>query len=164
MAEVELEVGTQAPNFELPATTPSGVFSSESLRGAPAVIYFYPKDATPGCTTQACDFRDHFNAFAEAGIPVIGISPDSLASHLRFKEKQGLNFVLVADESRDAARAYGVWQKKKLYGREYDGIVRTTYLLDADGVIRHVWKKVRVKGHVPTVLAAALELQGGSAS
>lgn len=158
MAELELEVGTQAPDFSLPATVEGGVFDSKSLRGKPAVIYFYPKDATPGCTTQACDFRDHFNQFAAAGIPVVGLSPDSLKSHERFKEKQGLNFVLAADESHEVAEAFGVWQKKKLYGREYDGIVRTTFLLDDQGVIQRVWKKVKVKGHVPEVLEAALQL------
>ena len=158
---MEREVGEVAPDFTLAATVDGGELRLAALRGAPAVIYFYPKDATPGCTTEACDFRDHFNGFAAEGVTVVGISPDSLASHERFRAKQGLNFPLASDPDHAVAQAYGVWQLKKLYGREYEGIVRTTFLVDANGRIARVWKRVKVKGHASEVLQAARELLTG---
>lgn len=152
------QVGDRAPDFSLPATGDRNPLSLKDLRGAPVVLYFYPKDATPGCTTQACDFRDHRSAMQAIGAQVVGVSPDSLASHERFTAKQGLNFPLVADEAHEAATAYGVWQLKKMYGREYMGIVRSTFLIDAEGVIRRVWTKVRVKGHIEEVQEALAAL------
>lgn len=155
MAADVLAVGTKAPDFELPATGDEAQVKLSSLRGQPVVVYFYPKDSTPGCTTQACDFRDSFERFAAAGVKVLGVSPDSLTSHERFRAKQSLNFPLLVDEGAKVADAWGVWQQKKNFGREYMGIVRTTFLIDADGVIQRVWKKVRVKAHVQEVLEAA---------
>lgn len=161
MAEVELEVGVEGPDFTLPATVDGKQLQLSSLRGAPVVLYFYPKDATPGCTTQALGFRDHLEEIQSLGATVVGISPDSLASHERFTQKQALNFALVADEDHAVAQAYGVWQRKKLYGREYDGIVRTTFLLDDLGRIVRVWKKVKVKGHAEDVVEALKALRDG---
>ena len=155
MAADVLAVGTKAPDFELPATGDEAQVKLSWLRGQPVVVYFYPKDSTPGCTTQACDFRDSFERFAAAGVKVLGVSPDSLTSHERFRAKQSLNFPLLVDEGAKVADAWGVWQQKKNFGREYMGIVRTTFLIDADGVIQRVWKKVRVKAHVQEVLEAA---------
>lgn len=155
-------VGSVAPDFTLPATGESSEIQLSSLRGAPVIVYFYPKDSTPGCTTQACDFRDSIQRWSAAGIQVLGISPDSLASHERFSAKQELNFPLLVDEGAKVSDAWGVWQLKKNFGREYMGIVRTTFLLDAEGVVRRVWEKVRVKGHVEEVLQAAEALKNGT--
>lgn len=155
-----LKVGEIAPNFCLVATGSDTPLCLEDLRGQPVIVYFYPKDSTPGCTTQACDFRDSSHDLQAAGVRVLGISPDSIASHERFAAKQNLNFPLLVDEGAEVAHAWGVWQLKKNFGKEYMGIVRTTYLIDASGVIQRVWEKVRVKGHVAEVLAAAKALTG----
>lgn len=152
-----LGVGDQAPSFELPDHA-GGTVSSESLSGHPYVLYFYPKDDTPGCTTQACGFRDSFADFEAAGVRVIGVSPDSVASHQKFAGKYGLPFTLLSDSARSLASAYGVWALKKLYGRESMGIVRSTFLIDDKGAIVKVWRGVRVNGHIAEVQAAAAPL------
>ena len=132
--------------------------SSEELAGSPYVIYFYPKDDTPGCTVEACGFRDSAAAFGGLGVRVVGVSPDSVSSHQRFSTKYDLPFTLLSDEGQRLASAYGVWSLKKNYGREYMGIVRSTFLVDGSGVIRSSWRGVRVKGHVDEVQAAAQAL------
>lgn len=152
-----LEPGDRAPSFELPDQAGASL-SSASLAGQPYVLYFYPKDDTPGCTTQACGFRDAFSGFERAGVRVIGVSPDSIASHEKFVRKHALPFTLLSDASRELATAYGVWALKKNYGREFMGIVRSTFLIDGGGRVRKVWRGVRVNGHVPAVQAAAAEL------
>jgi peroxiredoxin Q/BCP len=156
-APVGPAVGDPAPDFEL--TDHAGNrLSSADLAGSPYVLYFYPKDDTPGCTAQACGFRDSAGAFDTIGARVIGVSPDPVASHQRFRAKYGLAFSLLSDEEKRLATAYGVWGMKKNYGREYMGVVRSTFLIDASGVIRNAWRGVRVKGHVDEVQAAARAL------
>ena len=148
-----LQEGDRAPDFELP--TDGGLtLASASLAGTPYVVYFYPKDNTPGCTTEACDFRDSFARVQAAGAQVVGVSSDSVKRHDNFKAKYELPFPLVADVDRVLHQAYGTWGLKKNYGREYEGTFRSTFLVDADGVIRKAWPKVRVKGHVDQVLEA----------
>jgi peroxiredoxin Q/BCP len=146
--------GGPAPEFSL-LDENGQLFSSHVLAGKRYVLYFYPKDDTPGCTKEACDFRDHMAELARAGIRVIGISPDSAGSHARFRDKYDLEFTLLSDEDRTVAKAFGVWVKKQNYGREYMGIERSTFLIDADGRIARVWRGVRVPGHVEAVLAEA---------
>lgn len=152
-----LAAGDVAPDFSLPATGDQETIALKDLKGTPVVLYFYPKDATPGCTTEAKDFRDNLKEFEALGVKVLGVSPDGIPSHERFTERQELNFPLLADEEKEAANAYGVWQKKKNFGREYMGIVRSTFLIGKDGKLLHVWPKVRVKGHVEDVLNVAKE-------
>lgn len=130
------------------------VVSSESLRGRPYVLYFYPRDDTPGCTLEACGFRDTLPRFGAKGVRVLGVSPDSEQSHQRFKTKYGLPFPLLSDPERTLAKAYAVWVKKQNYGREYMGILRSTFVVDRAGKIQSVWRGVRVPGHVETVLDA----------
>jgi peroxiredoxin Q/BCP len=122
------------------------------------VLYFYPKDDTPGCTTEACAFRDTLSEFESLGVRVIGVSPDSSTSHERFRKKYGLQFPLLSDPEHTLASAYGVWAMKKNYGREYMGIVRSTFLIDAGGRIRNAWRNVRVNGHIDAVRGAAAAL------
>jgi thioredoxin-dependent peroxiredoxin len=152
-----VDVGSLAPRFSLKDQTGAEVDSS-SLAGAPYVLYFYPKDDTSGCTKQACGFRDSFKGFGKAKVRVIGVSPDSVASHERFAKKYGLPFTLLSDPDKELASAYGVWQKKLNYGREYMGIQRSTFLVDEDGKVARVYRNVRVDGHVPAVLEAAQSL------
>ena len=128
-------------------------FNEENLKGAKTVLYFYPKDNTSGCTKEACDFRDNMNRLT-AYANVIGVSPDSVASHQKFQQKQGLNFMLVADVEHELAQKYGVWKEKSMYGRKYMGIERSTFILDANGKIIKEWRKVKVVGHVDEVLVA----------
>ena len=148
-----LSVGDQAPDFSLNDDTGSKV-RLKDFRGKKLVLYFYPKDSTPGCTQEACDFRDNMNRVAATGAAVAGVSADSVESHRRFKEKQELNFPLLSDPDRQALEAYGVWQMKSLYGRSFMGIVRSTFLINEKGVITHVWPKVKVTGHVDEILKA----------
>lgn len=152
-----LEAGDKIPEFSLP-TNGGDVLSKKDLKGKTAVIYFYPKDSTPGCTTEAIDFRDLAKDFEKAGAVVVGVSKDSVKRHDAFKAKQGLNFPLISDETSTLCEDFGVWQLKKNYGREYLGIVRATFLVDAKGVILQVWPKVKVKGHAAEVLAAVKAL------
>jgi peroxiredoxin Q/BCP len=146
--------GSKAPAFSL--TDEAGkVVSSASLAGKPYVLYFYPKDDTPGCTKEACDFRDNLSAFNGQKVRVIGVSPDTSASHAKFKEKYGLTFTLLADVDKALVNAYGVWVEKQNYGRTYMGVERSTFLVDKSGTIKKAWHKVRVPGHIEDVLASS---------
>lgn len=148
-----LEVGAQAPLFTL--DDQDGVtVSLESLRGTPVVLYFYPKDDTPGCTTQACGIRDQWADFVDAGAHVFGLSPDDVASHRNFADKFELPHRLLADPNHDAIDSYQVWGLKKMYGKEYYGVLRTTYLIDANGIIAAVWTDVKPAEHANDVLNA----------
>lgn len=151
------ELNTPAPAFELPATG-GQTLSLASFKGRKVVLYFYPKDSTPGCTTEAQDFRDHHRQFTEAGAVVLGVSRDSVKSHENFKLKQSLPFDLLSDGDEVLCSAYAVIKLKKLYGKEYLGIERSTFLIDADGKLRNEWRKVSVKGHAEAVLAAVRAL------
>jgi peroxiredoxin Q/BCP len=152
-----LAQGSPAPDFDLP-TDGGGRISLADLRGHKVVLYFYPKDNTAGCTLEAIDFSAQAAAFEAAGTRVIGVSADSVKSHDRFKKKHDLAILLASDEDKSMLEAYGVWAEKSMYGRKFLGIVRTTYLIDADGRIARVWDKVKVAGHVDEVLAAASSL------
>jgi peroxiredoxin Q/BCP len=146
--------GAKAPAFSLLDQDGQRVTSS-AFAGKPYVIYFYPKDDTPGCTKEACDFRDSTAAFKKRAVAVLGVSPDSSASHLRFKGKYKLPFTLLSDPDKELCKAYGVWAKKQNYGREYMGVVRSTFLVDGRGVIRKAWRGLKVAGHVESVLGEA---------
>ncbi len=146
-----------APAFKL-MTDDSGEISTASLKGKPYVLYFYPKDDTSGCTKEAIAFSEAKKKFDAAGVAVIGVSKDSLASHGKFRAKHKLKISLASDADIAVAQAYGVWVEKSLYGRCYMGIDRATYLIDANGIIRHIWRKVKVPGHVETVLSTARNL------
>ena len=128
-------------------------FGDKDLAGKKTVLYFYPKDNTSGCTKEACDFRDNMNRLL-ACADVVGVSPDSIASHQKFQQKQNLNFMLVADVNHELAEKYGVWKEKSLYGRKYMGIERSTFIINAQGEIEKEWRKVKVAGHVDEVLSA----------
>lgn len=146
------EIGKKAPNFNLPATGDKKL-SLKDFKGKHLVIYFYPKDATPGCTTEGQNFRDAFNKFKNANCSILGVSKDSIKSHEKFKEKQAFPFDLLSDEDEEMCKAYDVIKLKKLYGREYMGIERSTFLIDANGKLKKEWRKIKVKGHVDEVLA-----------
>jgi peroxiredoxin Q/BCP len=152
-----LEPGSRAPDFTLPADDGSKVKLS-ALRGKPVVLYFYPKDDTPGCTREACAFRDQKKSLAKLGVTVLGVSADSVASHGKFRDKFQLNFPLLADTDHKVAEKYGAWREKNMYGKKSMGIVRSTYLIDAEGKVARVWKKVNVDGHDQAVLEALAEL------
>ena len=147
----------QAPDFTLP-TDGNGNLSLSSLKGKKIVVYFYPKDDTSGCTTQACGFRDHLPDFTGIDAVVIGVSKDSVKSHDKFKTKHELNFILASDENNDTCERFGVWKEKSMYGKKYMGIERSTFLIDAAGIIRQEWRNVKVPGHVEAVLAAVKAL------
>lgn len=151
---MSLEVGDKAPDFSLP-TDGGGKVSLKELRGKTVVLYFYPRDDTPGCTAEACAFRDSLPDFSKVKAEVVGISRDSVASHDKFKKKFKLPFPLASDEDSKVTEAYGVWVEKSMYGKKYMGIERATFLIDAKGVIREVWHKVKVDGHADEVLKAA---------
>ena len=151
-AKVPPAVGDAAPEFTLPAAPDRKKVSLADFRGKPVVLYFYPRDMTPGCTTQACDFRDANDDFDAAGATVLGISPDSVEKHNRFIGAHDLPFTLLADEDRKVCNLYGVWVEKTNYGKKSMGIARTTFLIDADGTIAEIWPNVRVAGHVAKVL------------
>jgi thioredoxin-dependent peroxiredoxin len=155
-AKSAIAVGGRAPSFKL-KDQDGKELSSASLAGSAYVLYFYPKDDTSGCTKEACGFRDSFRSFGKLA-RVIGVSPDSEASHARFAGKYGLPFTLLADPDKKLADAYGVWVKKQNYGREYMGIARSTFVVDARGVVRNAWRAVRVDGHVDAVLGAVKAL------
>jgi thioredoxin-dependent peroxiredoxin len=148
-----IEEGKPAPDFELPTDSGEALRLS-SLRGAPVVLYFYPKDDTPGCTAQACGIRDAWGAFAAAGAVVLGVSPDGVASHTRFKASHGLPFTLLADTEHTVAESYGVWVEKSRYGRTYMGVARSTFVIDADGNVAKVMANVQPATHADEVLAA----------
>lgn len=152
-----IEAGTKAPAFTLKADDGSKVKLSD-LKGQPVVLYFYPKDDTPGCTKEACAFRDRSTELAKLGAKVFGISPDSVESHTKFKSKFSLNFPLLADPEHEIAEKYGAWREKNMYGKKSMGIQRSTYLIDAEGKVAKVWKKVSVDGHDQQVIDALQEL------
>ena len=148
-----VEQGQQAPDFELASESGERVRLSD-LRGKPVVLYFYPKDDTPGCTREACGFRDAYGEFEERGAVVLGVSPDDEASHARFKEKYGLPFTLLADPEHEVAEAYGAWREKKNYGKTYWGVHRSTFVIDPDGTVARAMYGVKPDGHPEQVLAA----------
>jgi thioredoxin-dependent peroxiredoxin len=152
-----IEKGDRAPDFELPDQDGRAVKLSD-LRGQRVVVYFYPKADTPGCTTQACGVRDQRAAYADAGAVVLGISPDPVAKVKQFHEKQSLNFALLADEGHRVADSYGVWVEKSMYGRKYLGNERTTFVIDSDGVVAEVLRKVKPAEHDERVLAALADV------
>lgn len=156
----ELHPGSAAPDFDLP-TDGGGRVKLSELRGRAVVLYLYPKDDTPGCTREAIEFSEAADAFAEAGATVVGLSKDTAARHDKFKAKHQLNVRLAADPEGATVEAYGAWVEKSLYGRKYMGVDRSTFLIDKDGVVRQVWRKVKVPGHVADVLKAAQELNRG---
>ena len=148
-----MQAGDMAPDFELQTDGGRSVRLSD-LRGKRVVLFFYPKDDTSGCTKEVCGFRDRLPDFGEDGVVVLGISPDDVRSHDRFVAKHGLNFPLLSDPGHVVADAYGAWGKKKMYGREYEGILRTTFLIDGDGRVERVFEKVKPADHAAEVLAA----------
>lgn len=159
-APAMIEPGKAAPAFNLPDQAGTKHRLSQ-YKGQWVVLYFYPKDATPGCTTEACDFRDAKRDLGKRDAVVLGISPDPESSKAKFADKQGLNFPILADEGAAVCTKYGVWQEKSMYGRTYMGVVRTTYLIDPAGKVRQRFDKVKVKGHADEVLAALDELRAG---
>jgi peroxiredoxin Q/BCP len=153
---VEL-TGKQAPIFTLPDQN-GDMVNIADFKGKNVVLYFYPKDMTPGCTTEACDFRDQYSEFSTFDTVVLGISPDPAARHQKFIEKYQLPFALLADEEQATVELYGVWKLKKNFGKEYMGIERSTFLINKEGIVAKEWRKVRVKGHVEETLQAVKEL------
>jgi peroxiredoxin Q/BCP len=151
---MSVEVGDKAPDFTLPADS-GGTVSLKALKGKTVVLYFYPKDDTSGCTAEACAFRDALPDFSKVKAEIVGVSRDSVASHDKFKTKFKLPFPLAADEDGKVCQAYGVWVEKSMYGRKYMGIGRSTFLIDSKGIVRQVWRKVKVPGHAKEVLKAA---------
>ena len=152
-----LNAGDKAPDFSMP-TDGGGTVSLKGLKGKKVVLYFYPKDDTPGCTKEACGFRDSLPDFTGADAEIIGVSKDSVAKHDKFKAKHDLPFTLASDEDGSVCEAFGTWVEKSMYGRKYMGIDRATFLIGADGKIAQVWRKVKVPGHVEEVLEAAKQL------
>jgi peroxiredoxin Q/BCP len=151
-----LKIGDKAPAFSLPSDS-GATIALKDLKEKTVVLYFYPKDDTSGCTVQACEFRDNWTAVQRSGAVVLGVSPDGVASHRKFKEKFSLPFPLLADPDHAVAEAYGAWGEKSMYGRKYQGILRTTFLIGGDGKIVRVFEKVKPKGHAAEVLAALNE-------
>ncbi len=149
--------GDSAPEFNLPRDG-GGTVSLASLKGQAVVLYFYPKDDTPGCTTEALGFTAEIEGFAKSGAVVLGVSKDSVKKHDKFRDKHGLKIALLSDEESDVCERYGVWGEKSMYGKTYMGIERATYLVDKDGKVAQVWRKVKVPGHVDEVLAAVQAL------
>jgi peroxiredoxin Q/BCP len=149
---MSIQRGIPAPDFELQDDAGETRKLSD-FRGRPVVLYFYPKDDTPGCTTEACNFRDDYSAYEKAGVTILGVSPDSVKSHVKFKKKFGIPYPLLADEGHKVCELYDVWGLKKAMGREYMGVLRTTFLIDADGQITHVFEKVRPAEHSAEILA-----------
>jgi thioredoxin-dependent peroxiredoxin len=148
---MSVTVGSQAPDFTA-TSDGGGTLSLRQFAGKTVVLYFYPKDDTSGCTAEACDFRDNMERLTSAGAVVVGISPDGVKSHDKFKQKYGLNYALVSDESHEICEAYGVWVEKSMYGRKYMGVERSTFVIDSKGVITYEWRKVKVPGHVEEIL------------
>jgi peroxiredoxin Q/BCP len=144
-------IGSAAPDFQAPADS-SETLSLADYKGKWIILYFYPKDNTSGCTQQACDFRDSMNRLQSADVQVLGVSPDSLKSHRKFKADFELNFPLISDENKEICQAYGVWVQKSMYGRSYMGVERTTFIIDPQGIIQHIFPKVKVPGHVQAII------------
>lgn len=158
-----LTVGSKAPDFTLPATGNQTITLSD-FKGSPVIVYFYPKDDTPGCTTEACNFRDSMNLLQKSGVKVIGISKDGIKSHEKFKEKFNLNFPLVSDEEGKTVKDYGVWVEKSMFGKKYMGIERATFLIDAEGNIARIWHDVKVQGHVDEILSTVRNMPATKAA
>ena len=154
---MSVDVGDKAPSFTLPADG-GGKVSLKDFKGKAVVLYFYPKDDTSGCTAEACAFRDALPDFSKVKAEIVGISRDPVKSHDAFKAKYDLPFPLVSDEDGEVCEAYGTWVEKSMYGRKYMGVERSTFLIDAKGVVRNVWRKVKVPGHAEEVLEAASAL------
>jgi len=152
----ELKPGAKAPSFKLPGDGGSEI-SLAQFKGQKVVLYFYPKDDTPGCTTESCAFRDNLKEFEKLNTQIIGISKDSPKSHDKFKTKYKLNFPLASDEDGKTCEAYGVWTEKSMYGKKYMGIERSTFLIDEQGKIEHIWRNVKVDGHVDEVKSALMK-------
>jgi thioredoxin-dependent peroxiredoxin len=152
-----LKEGDKAPDFSLPTDT-GATLKLSKLKGKTVVVYFYPKDDTPGCTTEAKDFSCMINDFKSAGAEIIGVSPDAVASKAKFRKKHDLSVQLAADEERKVVEAYGVWVEKSMYGKKYMGVERSTFLIDKSGKLVRIWTKVKVPGHAAEVLAAAKAL------
>ncbi|UUX50849.1 thioredoxin-dependent thiol peroxidase [Nisaea acidiphila] len=149
-----VDVGDKAPDFSM-ATDGGGTVSLAGLKGRKVVLYFYPKDDTPGCTKEACAFRDSMPDFSGVDAEIIGVSKDPVAKHDKFKAKYDLPFTLASDAESDVCERFGVWVEKNMYGKKYMGIERATFLIDGEGTVRHVWRKVKVPGHSEAVLEAA---------
>ncbi len=154
----QLSEGDSAPIISLPTDGDGNIHTADYQGKKNLVVYFYPKDNTPGCTTEAKDFRDHLDEFEKADTAIIGVSKDSCASHDKFKAKYDLNFMLASDEEGDICEQFGVWVEKNMYGKKYMGIQRATFLIDKQGKIARIWPKVKVNGHVEEVLEAAKAL------
>ena len=152
-----ISAGGQAPDFTLPDDE-GRMHTLSDYRGKPVVLYFYPKDNTSGCTKEACGFRDDYSAYQDAGVIILGVSPDSSKSHANFRTKYELPFILLADPDREVLKKYGAWGLKKLYGREYEGVLRTTFLISEDGNILKVFEKVKPANHSAEILAALQDL------
>lgn len=150
-----VQPGDLAPDFTLP-TAEGRPLTLSAFRGKRVVLYFYPKDSTPGCTTEACEFQDHLARFKRRGVVVLGVAPGTLRSKAKFAATNGLTFPLLNDEDSAVCRAYGVWREKKLYGQAYMGVMRTTYVIDAEGRVERVWEKVKELGHAAAVNAFLL--------
>lgn len=153
MTQVQVQIGNEVPDFTLPASN-GKIVSLSDFRGKKVVVYFYPKNMTPACTNEACNFRDNYQDIQKEGAVVIGISTDPLKSHDKFIQKYDLPFLLLSDEDHVVSHLFGVWQLKKMYGREYEGIVRSTFLINESGILEKEWRKVKVAGHVEEVLQA----------
>jgi len=153
----DVNVGKKVPNFTLPATGDQEI-SLGQLKGRNVVIYFYPKDSTPGCTTEGQDFRDHYKTFQQLNTEILGVSRDGIKSHENFKAKQSFPFELLSDKEETLCQLFDVIKEKNMYGKKVMGIERSTFLIDAKGVLRQEWRKVKVKGHVEEVLEAVKEL------
>lgn len=153
---MSIQIGSPAPKFSLPDET-GAIRSLSDFAGQTIILYFYPKDDTPGCTTEACNFRDDYSAFEQAGVTILGISPDSPKSHAKFKEKFNLPFSLLADEQHEVCELFGVWGPKKFMGREYMGVARTTFVIGADGMVKKIFENVKPADHSAEVLAAVRE-------
>jgi thioredoxin-dependent peroxiredoxin len=151
-----LTINEVAPDFTLPASNGKEISLSD-FKGKSVILYFYPKDDTPGCTTEACDFRDQHEQFEELNAVILGISPDPIKSHTKFIEKHGLPFLLLADENHEIAERYDVWKLKKNFGKEYMGIERSTFLINEEGILEKEWRSVKVKGHVEEALQVLKE-------
>jgi thioredoxin-dependent peroxiredoxin len=146
-----VEEGAPAPDFELQSDTGETIRLS-ALRGKPVVLYFYPRDDTPGCTLEACEFRDAYDRFREQGVEILGVSPDTEASHQKFKTKYELPFTLLADPEHETAEAYGVWKEKRNYGKTYQGVERSTFVIDAEGKVARAMRGIKPAGHAAQVL------------
>ncbi len=155
-----VEAGQKAPEFCLPNSDEVEICLRD-LKGKWVVLYFYPKDLTPGCTTEACEFSEALPDFEGMDAVILGVSPDPAEKHRKFIEKKDLKITLLSDEDKEVLKAYGAWGPKKLYGREYEGVIRSTFIIDPDGNVAAVWPKVRVKGHVEAVKQKLEELKSG---